>query len=458
MKGCWFDLTGTPRKKTGPLSAELLVLLCLALLCPLAAQPQSPKAEGEAAGYAERAREAVLEELRRLQLPVQQFRIEVVGAPVLLPDHTHLHRPPPTKPSNTATLAGRVVDITGAPIPTVRLTLRSAPDQPGKAVSVDEDGWFKVHQLRPGRYWLRAKESGFRTTDYILNLKGNERRRVRLTLQVGASAPYIPVTTATPEPLPLSLPELPKAIALVAAYRRGTLYRSFQVYFQPETPVVFSLNVQNTPTIANSQLPLEEKEWHQVATELAPFYTTLLDITRGPERFDPYLPDTMRAYGCPTAWGIICVDSQAYATIGLSEEELRRLTSQWLDFVAHSIWYRFEGLKRPEGPRGDPGFPLDADYLRKLAGWASQNVEQMKDTLKSHGILGAAHLAISSVYLRRLVGEGMLAKESNTSHKIKGLGRDAALYYTQLYGGQCAAHIHFARIKGRLRLVEIEFD
>ena len=412
MKGCWFDLAGTPRKKTGPLSAELLVLLCLALLCPLAARPQSPKAEGEAAGYAERAREAVLEELHRLQLPVEEFRVEVVGVPVLLPEHAHLHRPPPVEPAGAAAVRGHVVDPTGAPIPHAHVTFLAEGERMGKVVPLDPRGHFELVLVQPGRYELWAEHSGFRRTVHKVHLKPNENRRITVLLEIGATSDVFIQGDLAIDSAAVS--KLPRAFVVVLAHRNDQGDTLFRVQFMPERVDVANLLRLNNSYL-NRELRFDEGEWHQVTAELASFYDVALDITLGPERFYPYLPEDMHSgVGFPKS-GKSWLGIPMETVQELSDGEVRRLVGAFFDWTILRGWLEFEGLLDHWLLMESPGLdqPHNPDNIRSFTDEVLQHVTGMKKELRNLGALNPDHLRAIRPYLHYLMGEGLVNKESN---------------------------------------------
>jgi hypothetical protein len=78
--------------------------------------------------------------------------------------------------SNTATLAGSVVDPQGAAIPRATITVRNTDVASSRTLTGGSDGSFRVAGLIPGAYTIEARAGSLRT-----------RTPVRLTLTLGSS-------------------------------------------------------------------------------------------------------------------------------------------------------------------------------------------------------------------------------------------------------------------------------
>ena len=101
----------------------------------------------------------------------------------------------------TATLAGRVVDATGAALPGVRITTRRIDTGVERATTTTADGRFAIAGLPAAEYEVRAELSGFRPLVRAgLRLTVGENAAVILTLQVGATE----VVTVTGDASPVN--------------------------------------------------------------------------------------------------------------------------------------------------------------------------------------------------------------------------------------------------------------
>ena len=83
---------------------------------------------------------------------------------------------PARSQSNTATLAGRVVDPQGAAIPAATITVRNTDVASSRTLTSSSDGSFRVAGLIPGAYTVEARSGSLHT-----------RTPVRLTLTLGSS-------------------------------------------------------------------------------------------------------------------------------------------------------------------------------------------------------------------------------------------------------------------------------
>jgi hypothetical protein len=85
-----------------------------------------------------------------------------------------------------ASLAGRVVDPTGAPVADVAISLRSVATGVISPATSDEDGRYQVLFLNPGEYVLTAEKQGFqRSVQQGLVLQVAERATLDVKLSVG---------------------------------------------------------------------------------------------------------------------------------------------------------------------------------------------------------------------------------------------------------------------------------
>jgi hypothetical protein len=98
-----------------------------------------------------------------------------------------------------ATLAGRVLDPSGAAIPDAVVTVIDAATAAAATVPTDRTGRFEFPRLAPGRYQLRVEKSGFRPhmrNDLVLAV--NEHVTLDASLEVGAVENQVVVEGSTP--------------------------------------------------------------------------------------------------------------------------------------------------------------------------------------------------------------------------------------------------------------------
>ncbi|MBI3282418.1 MAG: TonB-dependent receptor [Acidobacteria bacterium] len=89
--------------------------------------------------------------------------------------------------AQTATITGRVTDPTGAVVPDVGITVRSAETGTETQARTNEEGYYSVPSLAPGIYTLSASKQGFKPVRQSnLRLIVQQVARLDLMLEVGA--------------------------------------------------------------------------------------------------------------------------------------------------------------------------------------------------------------------------------------------------------------------------------
>ena len=99
----------------------------------------------------------------------------------------------------TGTISGTVHDSTGAVIPGVAVTTRNVATGASRSVVTDEQGRYRIANVEPGEYELRAALAGFRTTvrsSLIVTVGGTTETDLELT--VGNVAEEVTVQTEAP--------------------------------------------------------------------------------------------------------------------------------------------------------------------------------------------------------------------------------------------------------------------
>jgi len=97
--------------------------------------------------------------------------------------------------STLATLAGSVVDATGAVIPAAKVTLRNSAFSVSRETQTTPDGNFSFTFLAPGRYELTAEKPGFAVSTLVdVVLEGGSQVSVRIPIQVSATGETVTVT------------------------------------------------------------------------------------------------------------------------------------------------------------------------------------------------------------------------------------------------------------------------
>src|SRR5436190_6147812 len=100
--------------------------------------------------------------------------------------------------ATTGTVTGRVVDSSGAVLPGTTITLQS-PEALGQFSAVsDTDGLFRVANLPPATYDMKAELSGFQTVIRRESVRLNGVLDVQFTLNVGSVAETVTVIGQSP--------------------------------------------------------------------------------------------------------------------------------------------------------------------------------------------------------------------------------------------------------------------
>lgn len=389
--------------------------------------------------YARRALDAVAKDLRDNGLAPESFQLELIGRPVLYPAHAHLHSPQGSPLSEPARFSGKVLDPTGAGIPSVTLTLLDPANSVLAQAVTGRGGSFEITPANPGTYWLRVETPGFKSMEILLQTFAPAPNPLRVVLEVGPSSHTV---RASAHLLAGTHDHgLPEAIVAVAVYGPASyVERTYSVTFRLNEP-----DAQHLYAPPELRLTFPPAELRRVNEELAAFLEVGLDISRGPERFYPFLPQDMHSYG---GWGS---DNVAWmlpreVAAQLSDDELRRLVSLALDLGAHVAWFSLEGDLPDDWLEDFSEDTSDPDWPRKAAASFSKATARIKERLQKQGALNPEHTKAVAPYLRKLLGEGLVAKRWNGDH-LPDVPR-----WTELYAGPACGAVYFVREGGKLRL------
>src|SRR5262245_6236375 len=102
---------------------------------------------------------------------------------------------PASAQTGLASVRGQVTDISGAVIVGAEVEITNVDTNEAAARTTDEAGLYTVPSLRPGRYFLRARKTGFKTvtvSQFSLNVGDNFERNIML--EVGDVSESITVT------------------------------------------------------------------------------------------------------------------------------------------------------------------------------------------------------------------------------------------------------------------------
>jgi len=94
----------------------------------------------------------------------------------------------------TGTLSGTIHDTSGAVMPGVNVTIRNVATGASRAVVTDGEGRYRIVNVDPGDYELRAQLNGFRTVirnPVVISVGGMAQSDIEMT--VGALAEAVTV-------------------------------------------------------------------------------------------------------------------------------------------------------------------------------------------------------------------------------------------------------------------------
>lgn len=248
---------------------------------------------------------------------------------------------------------------------------------------------------------------------------------------------------------PTTTSRTPPDAIVPAVVRAGDVFReSVLIVFRGEQGVTeFSYN--GSPGF----LPLEEQEWQEVSAALDMFYATAVDVSRGPERFDPYLPEDMRIMlGSPAPGRRLLLPPESVER-DLSNDDLRRYAAVMLDMASLNQWMEFEGIDRTADlPKQVSPSANPREFIKALA----PVLEARRRMLKDLGAFEARHLESSRPFLRRMLGEGLVAREDPQRDRITHLPAGARMYAAPLGGFTAALFPHFILVNGQIRIVAFD--
>ena len=98
-----------------------------------------------------------------------------------------------------ATLSGTVADSSGALIPGVSIAASNTATGVVSSALTNEAGTYRFPSLQPGAYEVKASLPGFQSQAFRLTLGTAAQIRQNFTLQLGAVATSVEVTTAADE-------------------------------------------------------------------------------------------------------------------------------------------------------------------------------------------------------------------------------------------------------------------
>jgi hypothetical protein len=415
------------------------------------------------------------------------FTLAVLFALFALPAAARQSRPePPTELAainRVPVVDIRVTDSTGGTIPSATIRWRGPASSPGTAGTINgqfaigprlawsaASGWrFTV--AGPHRFEISA--DGYKPFVFeSVDLQPGKTARLNVTLQplpprqvfapefykrkllelVAKKAPgagpdvrIVGEPVVMPEAVMKILPpsaQLPEAIVTIAVYEKERFGDVGLVKFFGDA--------------ANSRMSnpggfeqLEEKEWLEMTSILDGFFGEAADVTRGPERFVPYLPANMRQMlDLRGEKNRMWLPPEAIRS--LSNDQLRRFVSLMFDKAVLNVWMEVSG--RPSAITfGDRPVDIRRDPLAATMALET-STSAMRKALTESGTIAPERIATTQLYVRRLLGEGYIVRENPSRDGIK-LPRGARMY-TVMLGGPLP---HVIVENGKLRVVAVDF-
>jgi len=104
-----------------------------------------------------------------------------------------------TAQETTARISGQVTDQAGAVINNAELTLTNPETRGARTATTDDNGYYSIAFIPPGKYDLSVKVPGFKEhLNRGLELSVNDRKTLNVTLEPGAPSETVTVTAETP--------------------------------------------------------------------------------------------------------------------------------------------------------------------------------------------------------------------------------------------------------------------
>src|SRR5215469_16364853 len=101
--------------------------------------------------------------------------------------------------ANSGTIVGPVTDLSGATVPSCKVTAKNLGTGVTKETTTDANGDYRISYLLPGTYEVAAEAPNFkRALTTGLTLDVDQRARVNFTLELGAVTEKVEVTAAAP--------------------------------------------------------------------------------------------------------------------------------------------------------------------------------------------------------------------------------------------------------------------
>jgi hypothetical protein len=260
----------------------------------------------------------------------------------------------------------------------IRLSLIPSGN-PAGAVSVvtSADGEFQFPDVVPGNYQMQFEGS----PEFNRNVTLEEGRR-RVLVPLGGSEMY---SLFSGEDLPERVP------AFAAVYQGAELKMLYSIEIRRSSVSVSAMDPTESTEFGLPSL-LTDAEWKQVRSQATALIDVLLDVTRGPERFAPFLSSR-----------VVCrIYYSGERRIPSIDD--RRCAMYFLDSLALSLWLQAE---RTGGFRGLPGLdwydePTGAPDEVRVA-LTLRRHEVLREEFRRAGMFEPEHLARMQQYFRAVL-------------------------------------------------------
>jgi hypothetical protein len=276
--------------------------------------------------------------------------------------------------------------------------------------------------------------------------------------------------------------DAPDAIVLMNLNSGATVKAQALITFADNRPVSTQFSPDKYPFSVGT---LDRAELRQIANELESFFEVAVDVSRGSERFYPYLQDDIRSflkyrdrklrmYIPPGAVDPSWREKLAQDSVSrsakpaplegldgwnekLSDEELRHLVALQLDAIVQQAFLAIGGYEKGFTALGNRLRPQAlVSNPREFIKLLEESIAQNRSLLQKAEFLSPDHLKVASRYMRRVIGQGFIVKEVSKPDPcpcFMSSPADAALYVTSFGSLSGGLALHFTRLGGSLRIV-----
>lgn len=251
----------------------------------------------------------------------------------------------------------------------------------------------------------------------------------------------------------------PDSIVLVNLISGEIVQEQALVIFSGKRPAIIRFSSQKSFFPEGKP---DRAELRRIHEELDSFFVAAMDVTRGSDRFYPYLPDDIRSLFKHSDrkfrmfMPLRAVNPTSFDTEGLkaklSDEEVRRFAALQLNSIVQQAMLLLGGVdlkaiaqansQRPQALESNP-----REYIRSL----EKSVAENERLLKGAGLFNSERLRKASRYLKLMIGQGYVIKEVRKSDPCPcflAAPSTETLYVTSLTN----LMLHFTRTGGGIRV------